>query len=383
MLNDAVFGTPSTGSLPQAIGSMAGVSSQSAWLQSLEDVATGSLLFFSHSRLLQSVAASGSQGYVATIVVDMASSSMSLGEARANMASGLSTAGVSSSPLAALAASVGSKYSVDPTSVYSLNNVVLAPSASPTFGSEPAAQSSAVTLNVSLLGGAIAGAVLAFILLIAIAVLCVVCNRAKDREEKDDDDLVLDPIPGSGTARYGMLPVTARDGASQQRRTSRVTVASVREADVEAAEDRNLAAFELVTGRGGETGAAVEPVAEPDDTISPHVELLTARGVPDSARVAPSDVDVGIVAASAAPAAGPTLTPAAAGAGGSSRRSSARADGGDAVRPTLTPAPAVPAAAPSLTPSEPVRGPGARPSISAADSARDTARLLTTVPPPE
>jgi hypothetical protein len=362
---------------------MAGVSSQSAWLQSLEDVATGSLLFFSHSRLLQSVAASGSQGYVATIVVDMASSSMSLGEARTSMASGLSTAGVSSSPLAALAASVGSKYSVDPTSVYSLNTVVLAPSASPTFGSEPAAQSSAVTLNVSLLGGAIAGAVLAFILLIAIAVLCVVCNRAKDREEKDDDDLVLDPIPGSGTARYGMLPVTARDGASQQRRTSRVTVASVREADVEAAEDRNLAAFELVTGRGGETGAAVEPVAEPDDTISPHVELLTARGVPDSARVAPSDVDVGIVAASAAPAAGPTLTPAAAGAGGSSRRSSARADVGDAVRPTLTPAPAVPAAAPSLTPSEPVRGPGARPSISAADSARDTARLSTTVPPPE
>jgi hypothetical protein len=190
VLTDAVFGTADTGSLLEGLGQIAGVSSDEnpVWLESLQDLATGNVLYFSNGGLLRRLQSSaGSLGYLASIGVLTSGSTAPNGEplSTAQAAESVVAAfalGVMNGPLGALAASVADKYALDSSSVYSLGGIQVPRSASPTPGSIVAGQSSAVAINTSLLGGAIAGAVLALFILIAAAIIMLACGMRKRKE---------------------------------------------------------------------------------------------------------------------------------------------------------------------------------------------------------
>jgi trimeric autotransporter adhesin len=189
-LTDAVFGTAATGSLLEGLGQIAGVSSDEnpVWLESLQDLATGNVLYFSNGGLLRRLQSSaGSLGYLASIGVLTSGSTAPNGEplSTAQAAESVVAAfalGVMNGPLGALAASVADKYALDSSSVYSLGGIQVPRSASPTPGSIVTGQSSAVAINTSLLGGAIAGAVLALFILIAAAIIMLACGMRKRKE---------------------------------------------------------------------------------------------------------------------------------------------------------------------------------------------------------
>jgi hypothetical protein len=241
VLNDAVNGSPATGSLLRGLALMAGVptshASDCARLSVLRDVATGEELRFTRRRLslrqLQgplpspsSVAAPpvsvssppgrGTAGFAATIALDTVNSSVSMPDSRSKIISGLSEARVLSGPLALLARAVGSKYGTDPVSVYSLQRLLLPPSATPVAESLPIpAPPSASVVNIGLLVGVcVVAGIVACILLSLLALLC-----SRHRQVHSDKDA---------------------------EKASLTAVAAVNDSDADASEQRNLDQFESV-----------------------------------------------------------------------------------------------------------------------------------------